>query len=224
MSTSQPKRRKLGTSNALLKPFKSPMRGSQIATSSMSNHWQPSPLARVEESESGALLTTALETSHPCSSNISILQRQHTDLVSQLSSVRADFDILTQALSTESSTRDAELLNLIEVWQVASQQAAEEVYTAVRDRVNSMGGVRAWKQREREKIALERCYWDDGSQDVSLELDSANGDTEISRSEDGADAKQADEGSETGKLGKCLKPAVENDLVDEVRASKYLLR
>lgn len=37
---------------------------------------------------------------------------------------------------------------LIGKWKVASREAAEEVFGDVRDRVNRMGGVGAWRERE----------------------------------------------------------------------------
>ena len=41
---------------------------------------------------------------------------------------------------------------MIEIWRKASQSAAEEVYSGVRDRVNGMGGLQAWRQREKDKF------------------------------------------------------------------------
>jgi len=40
---------------------------------------------------------------------------------------------------------------LIRKWKGASREAAEEVYRDVRERVNRMGGVRGWRERERER-------------------------------------------------------------------------
>lgn len=40
---------------------------------------------------------------------------------------------------------------LIDRWRAASQAAAEEVFASTRDRVNRMGGVGAWQEREREQ-------------------------------------------------------------------------
>ena len=48
---------------------------------------------------------------------------------------------------------------MIDKWRTASRAAAEELFGTTRDRVNRMGGVGAWKDRERE--AQERTMkWD----------------------------------------------------------------
>lgn len=43
------------------------------------------------------------------------------------------------------------MLVLIDRWRTASRAAAEEVFASTRDRVNRMGGVGAWKEREQEQ-------------------------------------------------------------------------
>ena len=40
---------------------------------------------------------------------------------------------------------------MIKKWKGASKEAAEEVFRGVRDRVNRMGGVKAWREAERRK-------------------------------------------------------------------------
>lgn len=49
------------------------------------------------------------------------------------------------------STTDADLEVLIERWRAASRAAAEELFASTRDRVNRMGGVGAWREREKEQ-------------------------------------------------------------------------
>ncbi|KAF6833398.1 DNA repair protein dds20 mei5 [Colletotrichum plurivorum] len=46
---------------------------------------------------------------------------------------------------------DQELVVLIDKWRAASRQAAEEVFEASRDRVQSMGGMRAWRRTRMEE-------------------------------------------------------------------------
>ena len=48
--------------------------------------------------------------------------------------------MLTQAHALATSTTDDELINLIDIWRVASRAAAEELFGSTRDRVNRMGG------------------------------------------------------------------------------------
>lgn len=98
------------------------------------------------------------------STELTSLQRHHTALLSQLSALRSTLDTHTQALKIESSSRDAELSRLVEVWRSASRAAAEELYGGVRDRVNRMGGVGAWRERERDRSKGWGGGWDDGAE------------------------------------------------------------
>ncbi|MCJ1251317.1 hypothetical protein MMC30_008549 [Trapelia coarctata] len=102
--------------------------------------------------------------STPPSTKLSSLQRQHTTLLSQLSALCSTLDTHTQALKIESSSKDAELSRLVEVWRSASQAAAEELYGGVRDRVNRMGGVGAWREREGESAKRWGGGWDNGDE------------------------------------------------------------
>jgi Swi5-dependent recombination DNA repair protein 1 len=73
--------------------------------------------------------------------------------------LRSEIQILSQAQALASSTKDEDLQVLIDKWRTASRAAAEELFGTTRDRVNGMGGVGAWKERERE--AQERTMkWD----------------------------------------------------------------
>lgn len=73
--------------------------------------------------------------------------------------LRNEIQILTQAHALATSTKDEDLQVLIDRWRTASRAAAEELFGSTRDRVNRMGGVGAWKQREKE--AKERTMkWD----------------------------------------------------------------
>lgn len=58
--------------------------------------------------------------------------------------------MLTQAQTLATSTKDDDLAVLIDRWRLASRAAAEELFGSTRDRVNRMGGVGAWKEREKE--------------------------------------------------------------------------
>ena len=60
-------------------------------------------------------------------------------------------ETLIQALKVETANRDTELEALIVKWKTATRLAAEEIFGGVRDRVNRMGGVGAWREREKER-------------------------------------------------------------------------
>lgn len=73
--------------------------------------------------------------------------------------LRNEIQTLTQAHALATSTKDDDLQVLIDKWRTASRAAAEELFGSTRDRVNRMGGVGAWKEREKE--AKERTMkWD----------------------------------------------------------------
>ncbi|KAF3036366.1 hypothetical protein E8E11_003569 [Didymella keratinophila] len=80
-------------------------------------------------------------------------------LTRELMQLRNEIQILTQAEALATSTKDDDLQVLIDRWRTASRAAAEELFGSTRDRVNRMGGVGAWKEREKE--AKERTMkWD----------------------------------------------------------------
>ncbi|KAK3674095.1 hypothetical protein LTR78_005942 [Recurvomyces mirabilis] len=78
-------------------------------------------------------------------------QRALTSLEFQIRALRNELDTLTQAQHISSSTTDAELEVLSTKWRHASQQAAEELFGTVKERVCRMGGVAAWRESEQRK-------------------------------------------------------------------------
>lgn len=73
------------------------------------------------------------------------------DLAREIIQLRNDIQILSQAHALATSTKDEDLVVLTGRWRTASRAAAEELFSTARDRVNRMGGVGAWKDREREQ-------------------------------------------------------------------------
>lgn len=74
----------------------------------------------------------------------------------QIRRVQNDLDALQQAHKLSTSTIDAELEDLTEKWRLVSQAVAEELFGSVKERVNRMGGVAAWREMERRKY--ERAH------------------------------------------------------------------
>ena len=101
--------------------------------------------------------TTSLidRTSLPISARPRSLQERATSpklsLTRESIQLRNDLNVLSQALKLATTTNDDDLIALIERWRGASRAAAEELFATTRDRVNRMGGVGAWKEREREQ-------------------------------------------------------------------------
>jgi len=64
--------------------------------------------------------------------------------------------MLSQAHALATSNKDDDLTLLVDRWRTASRAAAEELFVSTRDRVNRMGGVGAWKEREKEQSEWRR--------------------------------------------------------------------
>ncbi|KAJ4358038.1 uncharacterized protein N0V89_002617 [Didymosphaeria variabile] len=179
MSTPQAKRRRLNEATKTLhKPFKSPFRtplkpnpGSDPPSSDPLEAGTPSGFAvsnngivqerPVSYRPSLDRLTTdvpmpvLLRSSLPIPTHPRLSQKKTTPLQQSLTreiiELRNDIQILSQAHTLATSSKDNDLLALSERWRIASRAAAEELFATTRDRVNRMGGVGAWKDREREQ-------------------------------------------------------------------------
>ena len=127
------------------------------------------------------------------------LNSQHSRLLSQLSTLRQELDTARQALKIEEAGRDTELENLVAKWRGAGRLAAEELYAGARDRVNRMGGVRAWKENM-EEGRKRRANWDNDGDSGNVERrndDEDDGD-EIGSAEAGQQKEQEQEDEDGG--------------------------
>lgn len=79
------------------------------------------------------------------------LQKDITTLELQIKSVRNDIDALNQAAKYTNGNGEGDLAELALKWKLASHDAAEEIFGSVKERVNRMGGVAAWRQSEKQK-------------------------------------------------------------------------
>jgi Swi5-dependent recombination DNA repair protein 1 len=77
----------------------------------------------------------------------------------EIMQLRNEIQMLTQAQTLATSTKDDDLVVLVDKWRSASRAAAEELFGSTRDRVNRMGGVGAWKEREKESKERQ-MQWD----------------------------------------------------------------
>lgn len=111
----------------------------------------PSPQAPIRTTTK----TTAL---HPADPIISDLQKQQRQLQARLATLRSELDTAQQALRIESSTKDGELARLIVKWRSVSQEAAEEVFQGATERIQRMGGMKAWKERMTNQA--RSSWWD----------------------------------------------------------------
>ncbi|EKD12108.1 uncharacterized protein L3040_007396 [Drepanopeziza brunnea f. sp. 'multigermtubi'] len=113
--------------------------------------------------------------------DIAQMLRAQRELEKQLKEVKEALETAEQARKIEAESEkkdpegeiDAELVELIEKWKGASRLAAEELFGKVRDRVNRMGGPRAWKEMQK-KQAEHQNSWD--QEEPAKNNDSDDGD------------------------------------------------
>lgn len=183
MSTPQAKRRRLNEATKTLhKPFKSPFRTplkpTFVSDPPSSDPSETSPPLGPPESISGItqeLPSPAQKTVNPVTpllpraraptstrirQSLTKATSSQPSLTREAIDLRNDIQMLSQAHALATSSKDSDLLILVERWRTASRAAAEELFATTRDRVNRMGGVGAWKDRENEqkqwKIQAER--------------------------------------------------------------------
>ncbi|OCK85562.1 hypothetical protein K432DRAFT_318126 [Lepidopterella palustris CBS 459.81] len=177
MSTPAAKRRRLdNATSALHKPFKSPFRTplkpAQDGGTGITDTKTPSatptpnllqPSSKIEDLRPATQqepptkplrpATTPMRPKQPLANATlaSSTKKTTPSLNHRLISLRTDIQTLTQAHALATTSTDADLEVLIERWRAASRAAAEEIFASTRDRVNRMGGVGAWREREREQ-------------------------------------------------------------------------
>ncbi|KAL8806112.1 MAG: hypothetical protein Q9182_001513 [Xanthomendoza sp. 2 TL-2023] len=177
-SPSPPKKRcRIDSTNPLYRPFKSPFK-TPLKTSSAAEANTTKPIATLNPNGASAF-RKASPSSTPTSlkldrrvrplpslsstpptlpgSKLDKLQKHHTSLLNTLSALRARLETTNQALEIEASNSDAELQGLIQKWRSTSRDAAEEVFGSMKEKVQDMGGMVAWRRKEAE----EKRKWDD---------------------------------------------------------------
>jgi Swi5-dependent recombination DNA repair protein 1 len=165
------KRRRLD--GALHKPFKSPLRAplNTSANPSVASPLSQEPLKVSDEAtafpKNASFTVTPVRKEFASKSSLAVRQSFPTDPYNlqatqtsqkevrrlELLSIkyRQENETLNQALAILQSTKSAELKALTEKWRSAARLAAEEVFAGARDKVNRMGGMGAWRERENER-------------------------------------------------------------------------
>ncbi|EME82633.1 uncharacterized protein MYCFIDRAFT_87615 [Pseudocercospora fijiensis CIRAD86] len=95
----------------------------------------------------------------------------------QIRDIQKELDILKQAEQLANSSTDAELEALAEKWRHCSQAVAEELFGTVKERVQRMGGVAAWREMEKRKYERvhglgEFAQEEEAEDDADCEFDS----------------------------------------------------
>ena len=177
------KRRKLNESSKVLsKPFVSPLKTSKSDPTTLKREqnaapytpYRPSMLAHTVAAAPTTDSTTVQPQEHTAKKSTPLRKplttltdsrtkdpaeiaahKVITSLELRIRAVRSEIDTLSQAARLRTSSRDIELEELALKWKAAAQNAAEEVFATVKDRVQTMGGVRAWR-RESENQKWDR--------------------------------------------------------------------
>ena len=79
----------------------------------------------------------------------------------RLNTLRSELDTLNQAVRIESSSKDTELESLITKWRLVSQEAADEVFVDAKERVGRMGGLSAWREKDKERSGGFEAKWEE---------------------------------------------------------------
>lgn len=212
MSPSPPKKRqRFSNASALSKPFRSPLKtplktplgpsqnpkaaDTQSSPGDPTKVLTPTPVANSSKFRTPTqVLHSGSNSSATPSPRLSQLQKQHTALLNELAAVRANLETTNQALEIEASTTDSDLEALIRKWKTVSRNAAEEVFPVTKERIDGVGGVKAWRKQDRE---MKRGWgWEEEGQKKQV-CDSGD-----SRSregiEEGQAKKEADQDAEDG--------------------------
>ncbi|APA09940.1 predicted protein [Sclerotinia sclerotiorum 1980 UF-70] len=125
----------------------------------------PNTVTRVKKSFTSPVSPAVLN----ADPNIAPLLKEQRELEKQLKAVKEELDMAEQAKKIERDSKtkdkdgngeiDGELIELCEKWKGASRLAAEELFGKVRDRVNRMGGPRAWKEMQKRQQEYQN-NWD----------------------------------------------------------------
>lgn len=194
------KRRKLDATTTLTKPFVSPMRGPKPGTplnpnpskaNVLSQPYLPSTLAHTINPASSKTLLSIPKTQNaapakatparktlpqprsttkPTDPDLQAAQKAVTSLEFQIRKQQNDIDTLLQARRLRTSSTDADLSALIDKWRETAQAVAEELFGSVKERVQRMGGVAAWREMEKNKYDRSRGF----AQPVQEESDDAD--------------------------------------------------
>lgn len=141
--------------------------------------------------------------------DIAPLLKVQRELEKQLKDVKAQLEAAEQAKKIESQAKDGEvdgeLVELVEKWTGASRQAAEELFAKVRDRVNRMGGPRAWKEAQKKQEEFRNGGWEEentgggGGDDSEEEGEGERGEKRDVYAEYGLDLETENEKSQREK-------------------------
>ncbi|KAF8417224.1 hypothetical protein EV426DRAFT_382576 [Tirmania nivea] len=169
------KRQRLNSAKATLaRPFRSPLLVRRGDASSISARPGPCTVTNMSMKPSiaqGFHTARTLRSQYPTSSDpeIAALNAQLTTLRTRLKTAQTYLSMSQQALVLESlppahKNSDEHLEELITKWRDTARQAADYLFGVASDRVNRMGGARAYFERERDR----KNKWEGGEADNDI--------------------------------------------------------
>ncbi|KAK5451934.1 hypothetical protein LTS15_007657 [Exophiala xenobiotica] len=159
------KRRRLDQSTAsLTKPFRSPLRKDSNNPSHKPDITSPDTKLH-QDTELSPLVTTSNDPAgttkkpHGSASTGSAgstnaehrdLHKEQVALTLYLKKLCQSLDVAQQALQIETSNQIVQLQVLISKWKAVARDVAEQVFDDAKERIDHMGGFRAWRHRAQD--------------------------------------------------------------------------
>ncbi|KIW11661.1 hypothetical protein PV08_10963 [Exophiala spinifera] len=166
------KRRRLDQSAAsLTKPFRSPLR--KLSSNRSHKGELSSPETRLQEATNKSSPPVTLSHDADKTSASPVVskstnpdrqihlcldrrghQKQHVALSLQLKKLSHSLELAQQVLHIETSQQDVQLRSLISKWKKVARDVAEQLFEEAKERIDEMGGFKAWQDRSREDARL----------------------------------------------------------------------
>lgn len=201
------KRRRLdATASTLSKPFHSPLKVT-------SNHQTAAYVAEQLHADNQPITavppkrgTSDSRENPDQEQDITELQQEYAALSLQLRKLRQDLDVVEQAHRIHSTNQEEKLNALILKWRNIAQDAADQVFASVRDRVKDMGGLQAWHNNSLTNSHQDRLGdWCDNKEEraSSDPVDSFDGDAADNQVQAGSCAVNGEEPEEEKEVVSC---------------------
>lgn len=138
------------------------------------------------------------------------LQKQHNALSTRLTHLRQSLDTAQQALQVQSSNQCGELQSLVQKWRAIAQAVADELFNDAKERIDTMGGLEAWRRRTKEDARL----WNNDDDDEEDNQQHENNDRDVQCQEEAEGARvscdKEQEQEESVSRGNSLPPVRTN--------------
>jgi hypothetical protein len=194
------KRRKLDQPPASLnKPFRSPLpqqSRTQLQPSETPSRLKSSTLSSADDFPTGRHDSINTHSPEQENSDESYIQRQQSVLSRRQTQSQLSLNVVENALQVLSGNKGDELEKLITKWRQIAQDAADEVFSSTKERIDRMGGYAVVQRRAAEdaKVWNAENEWKPTKVEGEGETD-ANADSTVTSGVEGCDSG-SDEGDQ----------------------------